>query len=245
MLKRLALRKTSLVDFPGRVASVLFSPGCNFRCPYCHNAPLIALDAFDGREGTEVGGDGSLPIAEVMDLLRTRAGRISGVVLSGGEPLLHEELPGLARDIHALGLKVKLDTNGSFPERIAAVEADYVALDLKTAPSRYGLVAPGAMGSRIAASIGAVRASGVDFEIRITCAPGVVGPEDMEEMAGLLEPGDEVVLQPFRPGGCLDPRWDGMEAYPDSAIESFGLALARRAPRTRVRGSLRTIQGRA
>ena len=89
MLTRVSLRKTSLVDFPGRVAAVLFTPGCNFRCPYCHNAALVLPPP--GMED-----DGLIPLDEAMDLVKARKDRISGVVLSGGEPLLHPELPGIA-----------------------------------------------------------------------------------------------------------------------------------------------------
>ncbi len=163
---------------------------------------------------------------------------ISGVVVSGGEPLIHEETPRIARAIRERGLAVKLDTNGSFPARIAEIFADYVALDLKTAPSAYARVAPGfpEAGNRALESLAFLRSSGTPFEIRITCAPGIVGSSELEELSLSFEKGDEVILQNFRPGGCLDPAWDYVVPYPHEAMLDL-LALARRrAPRAKLRG---------
>jgi len=222
--------KTSLIDFPGRVAAVLFLPGCNFRCPYCHNAEIVDR----GRAAP-----GLVPMEEFLAVLDKRKGLVSGVVISGGEPLLYEEAPAIAAAIRERGLAVKLDTNGSFPERIAPVSPDFVALDLKTSSSRYGLVAPGLpdAGDRLLRSLAYLRGSGIPFELRITCAPGVVGAPEIEDVAGLLEPGDDVFLQQFRPGGCLDPAWDSAVPYSRPELEAFLGVLKRRAPKARLRGA--------
>jgi len=245
MPRRAALRKTSLIDFPGRVASVLFFPGCNLRCPYCHNAELVEPSGVAG------GDDGTLPIEEALAAIESRAGRISGVVLSGGEPLVHGDMPALAETIRAMGLAVKLDTNGTFPDRIAAIGAQYVAMDLKTAPASYGrlraakAVAPGLGGAylgdadladRIKASMKLLRRLGVEYEFRITCAPGVLLDSDVEGILEALEPADRVILQAFRPGGCLDPSCDGMEAYSPEWMRAFRDRIAERAPKVRIRG---------
>ena len=232
-----AYLKTSLIDFPGRLASLLFLPGCNFRCPYCHNAALVEQGGAGGA------GAGLVPLEDYLDFLDRRKKLISGVVISGGEPLIHEEAPAIARSIHEKGLAVKLDTNGSFPGRLAAIEADYVALDLKTDPAQYGRVAPtppqgGSIdaGAAVLESLALLRSSGTPFEIRITCAPGIVGQAEIEAMASHLEAGDEVILQNFRPGGCLDPRWDGKGPIAREAMEGL-LEIARKAaPRARMRG---------
>ena len=231
-LTRVAFIKTSLIDFPGRVASVLFLPGCDFRCPYCHNAALA-------RRGAESeAGEDLRPLDEFYELPRQAQGRISGVVISGGEPLLHEEAPRIAAEIRGRGLAVKLDTNGSFPERIAEVGADYVALDLKTSAPEYGRVSPAGKeaGLRALDSLARLRSSGAPFEIRITCAPGIVGPAELEEMSEVFERGDEVVLQAFRPGACLDPDFDSVEPYSRQEMESLLAAARARAPKARLRG---------
>lgn len=230
MLRSLAIRKTSLIDFPGRVAAVFFLPGCDFRCPYCHNAELVDLE--DPPEGLT-------PLEEALAFLERRKGLLGGLVLSGGEPLLHPEAARIAAAARGLGLAVKLDTNGSFPGRIASVGADYVALDLKTSPGRYGLVAPGLedSGRLVLESLGAIRASGVPFEIRITCAPGLVGPADAKAIAEVLEPGDRVYLQPFRPGGCLDPAWDGLEPLGPAEMAAILETIRAAAPLASIRGA--------
>jgi pyruvate formate lyase activating enzyme len=239
MPARAAFIKTSLVDFPGRVASVLFLPGCDFRCPYCHNAGLVAAEAGAGTAGAE----GLAPIEEFYSHLDRRATVLSGAVISGGEPLLHADAPAIAAEIRRRGLAVKLDTNGSFPDRIEAVGADYAALDLKTAPSAYSRVAPSMpdAGDRALETLALLRrlseAGKLEFEIRITCAPGVVEPEDIEELASALEAGDLVFLQPFRPGGCLDPEWDGIAPHSPSVMGALLDAVRKRAPRASIRGA--------
>jgi pyruvate formate lyase activating enzyme len=241
VLTRAAYRKTSLVDFPGRVAAVIFLPLCNFRCPYCHNAGLVDPERADGELA---------PLGEFLAFLDRRKRVLGGVVISGGEPLLHEEAPRLAAAIHERGLAVKLDTNGSLPGRLEKLLGssgprlvDYVSLDLKTSPAAYARVAPDVpeAADRVLESIRILRAArrggGVDFEIRITCAPGIVGLDDARAIADALEPDDDVVLQEFRPGGCLDPAWDSAEPYPSDVMETLLAAVQVAAPRTRIRGA--------
>jgi pyruvate formate lyase activating enzyme len=244
MPNRVAYIKTSLIDFPGRLASVLFLPGCDFRCPYCHNTALVeqrrALADPGATEGDASGSDDSLvSMGEFLEFLDRRKSLISGVVISGGEPLLYEETPRIARDIRERGLAVKLDTNGSFPERIAPVAADYVAIDLKTSSSEYGRVAPelSDAGERVLESLAYLRSSGTPFEVRITCVPGIVGSTELESMALSLEGGDEVLLQEFRPGGCLDPAWNAVAPYSREEMALFLAIVRRRAPRARIRGA--------
>ena len=230
-MRGLAFIKTSLIDFPGRLASVLFLPGCNFRCPYCQNAGLVdparSADRF------------SSTLEEFFGHLNRRRSLVSGAVISGGEPLVHEETAMIARSVRELGLAVKLDTNGSYPSRIAEIGADYVALDLKTSSTAYGRVAPDlpGAGERVLESLAYLRTSGTPFEIRITCAPGIVGAAEIGALALELEAEDEVLLQAFRPGGCLDPAWDEAVPYQRGAMEGFLATLRRRAPRARMRGA--------
>ncbi len=239
MIAQVAFRKTSLVDFPGRIAAALFLPGCDFRCPYCHNTALVDPARADGE---------LVPLGEFLAFLDRRKKLLGGVAISGGEPLLHEELPRLAAAIRERGLAVKLDTNGSFPERLAPLLGgegllDYVALDLKTAPSAYARVAPGLpdAAQRVLESLRLLREArgrgGPAFELRLTCAPGVVGPAEAGELAALLEPEDEVVLQEFRPGGCLDPAWDSVDPYGPETMAGLLAAIKAAAPRARIRGA--------
>ncbi len=232
---KVAVRRTSLIDFPGKVAAVVFLPGCNFRCPYCQNAALVDPSFADGALGEEE----FLSLGEVEAFLERRRRLISGLVISGGEPLLHEESFGLAQAARRRGLAVKLDTNGYFPERMESLDADYVALDFKTSPSAYDRVAPGLRdaGDRVLESLAVLRASGREFEVRITCAPGVVGLAELEEMLIWLEDGDRVILQNFRPGGCLDAACDGLSPYTDAEMRGMLELLRGRVGSARLRSS--------
>ncbi len=229
MHARVALRKTSLVDFPARVASVLFFPGCNFRCPYCHNAELVL-------RGAEA--EGLVDLDEAFAHLERRRGLVTGLVLSGGEALLHEACTSVADRARRLGFAVKLDTNGSFPERIESVGADYVALDLKTGFSRYARVAPSVSGAgdRVAESLEVLRRRYIPFEIRITCAPGVFDKTDAQELGPFLSPSDRVYLQRFRPGGCLDPSYDARDPYSEVELAELLALIRKAAPRAELRG---------
>lgn len=209
---------------------MLFLPGCNFRCPYCHN-PELVLPPFT---------EELVPVGEALDFLDTRRKVLSGVVLSGGEPLLREDLADLASAVRGRGFRVKLDTNGSFPERIAALGADFIALDIKTAPECYGRVAPEIpdAGSRILESIRVVRSLGVPYEFRITCAPDIVGIGEIHRIAEVLEPEDSVVLQGFRPQRVLDPRWADKPPTPETSLREYKEILSSRAALVRVRSSV-------
>ena len=125
------LQKLTLLDYPGTVACTVFTGGCNFRCPFCHNAPLVLPE-----ELPEAADD-----SEVLSFLRKRAGVLDGVAVTGGEPLLHRDIDGFLEKVHALGFKVKLDTNGSFPDRLIEIVraglVDRVAMDIKNSPELY------------------------------------------------------------------------------------------------------------
>ena len=126
------MQKLSLLDYPGVVACTLFTPGCNFRCPWCHNAGLVLPERLPK--------DAPAP-EDVLDFLKKRKGVLDGVCITGGEPLLHPEIPDFIRRVKDLGYRVKLDTNGSFPKRLRQLAeeklVDYVAMDIKNGPAYY------------------------------------------------------------------------------------------------------------
>lgn len=157
------LQKMTLLDWPGKVACTVFLGGCDFRCPFCHNAELL-----EGNLTAE------LTQGELLDFLRKRRGLLDGVCVTGGEPLLRPDLAGLLSDIKALGYPVKLDTNGSHPDRLAALWerglVDYVAMDVKNSPERYGETAgvPKLDLTPIRESVSWLLEGHVDYEFRTT-----------------------------------------------------------------------------
>lgn len=197
MLDRLGLQKTTLIDFPGHVAATLFTHGCPLRCPYCHNPELIT--------GPVPGH--FLSRREISEFLASRARLLDGICVTGGEPLVHQDLADLLEEIRSHGLAVKLDTSGMFPEHLdrllAAGLVDFVAMDFKTGPSHYDRV--GGDGEKLLRAIGVLRDRGVAYELRTTAAPGVVTDEDIRAIAEELRPGERYVLTQFRPGVTLDP----------------------------------------
>lgn len=192
---RLGLQKLTLLDFPGVVACTVFSCGCNFRCPFCHNASLV-LSA----------GDELLPDAEVLAFLRKRAGILDGVCFTGGEPLLHEAVPDLMRQAKDLGYKVKLDTNGSFPERLQRVleseVADYVAMDIKNSPAKYARTS----GSEnalplVERSVELLMAGSTPYEFRTTVTGNLHEVEDFAAIGRWIGGAPRYFLQAFLESG--------------------------------------------
>jgi pyruvate formate lyase activating enzyme len=210
----LALRKTSLVDYPAKVASALFFRGCNLRCPWCQNRNLALADAPPDQA--------LIPPDQALRHIEKRRAVLGGVVLSGGEPTLYQELPSLIARIKALGLPVKLDTNGMAPHvletlfRRKETSPDYIALDLKLAPTRYTMLGAENPSARLQESADLLRDSGIVHEFRSLALPHDFFTEaDVEALAPLVD-NAPWFFRRFRPGGCLDPAWD---AFPPSREE--------------------------
>lgn len=202
------LQKQSFIDYPGKISCVLFLAGCNFNCPYCHN-PQLAGDPVCGPEA--VAED------EVIGYLVQRRSWLEGVVISGGEPTLHSDLPDLCRRIKDLGYAIKLDTNGSRPEMLQTLLAgglvDYLAMDIKTEPERYAKdVARACDLSALLASLQIIMDSGIAYEFRTTCARPLVTPAIVEHIARLIGGSRLYVLQAFRGDRVLHPAYfEGIE----------------------------------
>ncbi len=188
----------STVDFPGRLAAVVFTAGCPLACRYCHNPHLRGADAVQ-----------SPSWESVIARLATRRGVLDGVVFSGGEPTIHRALPAALAQVRALGFATGLHTSGCAPESLARALPllDWVGLDVKAAFTDYARITgrTGA-GARARRSLDLVLASGVAYELRTTIHPALLGPADLDALAADLAPRGvrRVVLQPFRPAGCAD-----------------------------------------
>lgn len=193
------LRKLSLLDFPEKTAAVVFTGGCNLRCPFCHNASLV-LNPGAGESITE---------DEFFDFLSKRRGKLDGVCVTGGEPLMQEGLEDFIRRIRDMGFLVKLDTNGTFPDRLRRLIdeklLDYAAMDIKNAPSRYAFTvgAPVLDISPILESAALLKEGRVPYEFRTTLVKGLHRLEDMEELGEFVRGADKYFLQNFKDSGDL------------------------------------------
>lgn len=180
-MKIVGLQKLTLLDYPGRVACTVFLDGCNFRCPFCHNAELLEADT-----------EPVMDTDQLLAFLNKRQGILDGVCITGGEPTIHPELPELLRSIRTLGYTIKLDTNGYRPQVLKQLIqeslVDYVAMDLKNGPDAYGetvgLASPDP--SRIEESVQILMDSGVDYELRTTVAEPLHTEKSISEMAAWL-----------------------------------------------------------
>jgi pyruvate formate lyase activating enzyme len=220
----------SMLDWPGKICTVLFLNGCNFRCPYCHNPDLVDGD----RARNEVSWN------KLAYFLTQRKGWIDGVSISGGEPTLNPELPELCRKIKSIGMLVKVDTNGSRPrmlkELLSRGLVDHISMDIKTSLSRYPEVVRRPVDiESIENSIETVLGSGIEHEFRCTVVPGLVRYRDLRAMAEVLEGADVLVFQQFRPEKTLDPSFQDVKPYPDDLLLHWAERL-RSIVKTQVRG---------
>ncbi len=208
------IQKFSLLDFPGRTACIIFTQGCNFRCPYCYNRSLVLPDYYTD----------PLPEEEVFRFLRKRGGLLEGVVISGGEPAVHPDLPEFVAKLKSLGYLIKLDTNGSFPEVLKNMIderlIDFVAMDVKAPPERYEEVVRAEVKVRnILISIELLKNSGIPYEFRTTAVKGFVDKDDLIRIGRLLRGAERYAIQRFvRADSLVDPAFRQMVPPPDEVL---------------------------
>ena len=200
------LQKTTLLDFPGKVACTVFTGGCNFRCPFCHNASLV-LRSGDVDEISE---------DEFFSYISKRKGILDGVCITGGEPLMSKGIEDFIRKIKNMGLAVKLDTNGTFPEKLEALLdeglLDYVAMDIKNSKEKYAVTAGVAeYPEAIEKSIELIMTKAPDYEFRTTVVRELHEPQDIVNIAKWLIGTKHYFLQIYTDSG--DILGDGFSAY--------------------------------
>lgn len=224
------LQKVTLLDFPGRVACTVFLAGCNFRCPFCHNASLV----------THVDQDRDIPEEEILSFLKKRRGVLDGVCITGGEPLLAPGLDSFIRKIKDLGYEVKLDTNGSNVERLKTLAGsgmlDYIAMDIKNAPGKYGITIgiDGYDMSNIFKSVDYLMSGPVPFEFRTTVVREFHKREDFEEIGRWLKGAPAYYLQGFVDSG--DVIRPGLRAYTKEIMEQALGIVKKYIPAAELRG---------
>lgn len=206
------LKKTSLLDYPGNICSVIFLGGCNFRCGFCHNPSIVE------NKGNRINKK------DVLDFLKSRKELLDGVCVSGGEPTMHKTLPNLLKSIRKLGFLIKLDTNGSNPLMLSKLIkeklVDYVAMDIKTSFNRYKEV----LGDEkaIKKSIKLLMNSGIDYEFRTTMVPSFVGNTEFDEICNALKGAKRFCMQQFNPKQELvDESLRGVKPYTEKELGEF------------------------
>ena len=211
-------QKMTMLDYPGKIACILFTHGCNLRCPFCHNATLVT-------EGCE-------PVApdEILSYIRKRRGVLDGVVVSGGEPLLQPDILDFLRRLKAEGLPVKLDTNGSFPARLKTAVSeglvDYVAMDIKNSKDKYPVTVgiPTLSLANVEESVAFLLEGHVDYEFRTTVVHELHTEEDMRAIGEWIRGARRYYLQGFVDSGGLISG-DGLHALPKDIMQQYAAVV--------------------
>ncbi len=214
-------QKVSLIDYPGKISAVVFTQGCNFRCPFCHNPELVDPERFANR----------ILEPEILAFLEKRKGRLDAVVITGGEPTLQSELIPFTIHLKAMGYLIKLDTNGALPDVLENMLGrrliDYLAMDIKAPLERYGeITKTNTDVERIRRSISLIMGSGVDYEFRTTAVRSLLGLQELEAIGRLIPGAKRFVLQKFVPTKTLDRNYLGESSYSDGELKTVVEKLA-------------------
>lgn len=235
MIKFSGIQKTSLIDYPEHISAILFTQGCNLRCPYCHNPALIPENFKNGYLEEE----------QVLDFLEKRKGKIDGITITGGEPLMQniDDLKSFLFRIKEKGLKVKLDTNGSYPRKLLLLSdiglIDYIAMDVKMPYDRYK-----SLGSKIdilkfSRSVYNIYQAkenyGIQYEFRTTVVPGMHTVEDIKKIASHIKDADYYYIQNFKGEVTYNKKLHGINGFNDEKLEQFKKAAEEYIDNVRIR----------
>ncbi len=223
-------QKLTILDFPGKVACIVFTPGCNFRCPFCHNAALV----------THIDKATYINEEEVLSYLKKRQGILDGVVITGGEPLLQDGIEEFISKIKELGYAIKLDTNGSFPEKLISLVhkglVDYVAMDIKNSKQKY-MATTGVENINlddICKSVDFLLQNKVQYEFRTTIVNGFHTLDDIQDIVVWIKGTHNYFLQNFVDSGDLIS--GGLEPVSVDLLKEMQLKASETIPNVKIRG---------
>jgi len=223
------LQKMTLLDFPGKVACTVFLGGCDMRCPFCHNAELLDMNAPAVMEDDEL-----------LRFLKGRQGLLDGVAITGGEPMLRKDLPELLKKIRELGFMIKIDTNGNHPDLLKGIVseglADYIAMDIKNSPERYGetIGIKGFDMARVNESISYLLSEPVDYEFRTTTLKQFHDRASFEAIAQMIDGAENYYIQGFVDRESVP--YAGLSAYTREELEEFQAVVAPHVRNIGIRG---------
>lgn len=223
------IQKTTLLDYPGRVACTIFTGGCNFRCPFCHNASLVVDPDFSDVISED----------EVFSFLKKRKGILEGVCITGGEPLIHKDAFDFIYKVKSLGYPVKLDTNGSSPETlerlISEAVIDYIAMDIKNSKEKYELTAGTSLYTdSVYKSMDLIIKSSIKYEFRTTVVKELHTSTDLKSISEDIKGAERYFLQCFKDSGNLIS--SGYSAYSEDEMRSFLNIVRENVPNAELRG---------
>ena len=209
-------QKFSLIDYPRKICAIVFTQGCNFRCPYCHNPELVEPSLFEKTIMEE----------KIFSFLEKRKGKLDAVEITGGEPTLQKDLVDFIQRIKEIGYLVKLDTNGSNPEMLEIIInhglVDYIAMDIKAPLEKYREVTHSVISpEKIKKSISIIMNSGIKYEFRTTVVKSQLSREDIINIGKLVEGAELYILQKFIPSKTLDPNFLNEKTYSDREFKEL------------------------
>ncbi len=216
------LQRSTLVDYPGKVAATIFTLGCNYHCPFCQNPELVDPEKIKKQP--------QIKTEAFFNFLESRKGLLDGVCLTGGEPLIQPDILDFIKRIKKQGFLVKLDTNGSQPAKFKKLFQknilDFVAMDIKSSQENYSKAAGTKVNLKdIQQSIDLIQQSGVDYEFRTTIAPSIINKKEIEKISQWIKGAKKFALQQFRIEKTLDKSWQKIKPYPDEELkEMFKIA---------------------
>jgi pyruvate formate lyase activating enzyme len=218
-----ALQKVSLIDYPGEICAIVFTQGCNFRCPYCHNPELVNPELYNER----------LPEEVIFSFLAKRKGKIDAVTITGGEPTIQHGLIDFVKRVRKKGYSIKIDTNGSNPEVIEKLLSmkmlDYIAMDIKSPAEKHKIVTRSQINfDTIKQTIELIMKSGIPYEFRTTALKKLLEENDILDIASLIKNARLYVLQQFIPSKVLDRGFIKYESYSRDELESLSKKIAQR-----------------
>ncbi|MBN2100552.1 anaerobic ribonucleoside-triphosphate reductase activating protein [Candidatus Dojkabacteria bacterium] len=223
-MKFYGLKKVTLIDYPGKIACTLFTHGCNFRCPFCHN-PELVIQKPDNKN--------SISSNRVLNFLSKRKGKLDGVVLTGGEPLLgFADMIPFIREVKKLGFFVKIDTNGTSPSAVEQLIkkklVDFFAVDYKCTPQNYEIMHASSNDfDSFMKTLSIIVDSGITHEIRTTVVRGLHDENEIKEMMPLIRGVEKYVIQNFVPSKTIDPDYANLKGFTHNELEVL-LKIAKR-----------------
>jgi pyruvate formate lyase activating enzyme len=228
-------QKLTLIDYPGKVATTVFTVGCSFRCPFCHNPELVISSQF-GVHGNNIEKD-------FFEFLKKRKGKLEGVCITGGEPTIQSDLAGFIKKIRNLGYFVKLDTNGSRPDVLRKIisdrTVDFIAMDIKNSLKKYKKTSGGRADlERIKLSVDMIRNSRIPYEFRTTVVPGIHEEKDFDEISRWIKGADSYYLQEYREIKILDPNLKKTTKGKKIDLEKIGKKIGKNFKKFGIRSSL-------